>query len=288
MQISLSGSTGFIGNHLMKKFIEKGWTVNVLNRDSFGMPTEEFAEKYIADSDVIINLAGALISKRWSAAWKKEIFESRIETTRKIADGILLSQKKPRLFISPSAVGIYDSIHCHDEESKDFAHSFLAEVCREWENQALRVKDSVRLVIFRTGVVLGKEGGVLLKLYPVFRIGLGGQIGNGESMMSWIHIRDLVEAYLYTIETKDINGIYNLVAPNVVTNYYFTKTFGMILNQPSIVKVPIFSLKLLYGEGANALIAGQDVIPAKLMKSGFTFKFATIEKALGDLYNQKG
>jgi uncharacterized protein (TIGR01777 family) len=284
MQISISGSTGFIGKHLIKKFSEKGWKVNVIHRDSFRMPDEEFAENMINNADVIINLAGAIIAKRWSTSWKKEIVDSRIETTRKIADGILLTQKKSRLFISPSAVGIYDSIHRHDEESNFLSKGFLADVCREWENQALRVKDSTRLVIFRTGVVLGNEGGVLQKLYPVFSKGLGGPIGNGKAMMSWIHIHDLVGAYLYVIGHGEIEGIINLVSPDVVTNHYFTRTLGKVLNMPAIVTVPLFLLKILYGEGANALTTGQDAIPAKLIKNGFIFKYPTIEKALMDLY----
>ena len=284
MQISLSGSTGFIGKHLMKKFIEKGWTVNVINRDSFRMPDEEFAEKKIAGSDVIINLAGAIIAKKWSAAWKKEIFGSRVNTTRKIADGILLTQQRSLLFISPSAIGIYDSSHRHEDESQYFSDDFLATVCREWENQALRVKERVRLVIFRTGVVLGKDGGMLQKIYPVFNIGLGGPIGNGKAMMSWIHIDDLVEAYLYAIEHKDIDGILNLVSPDPVTNRHFTQTFGKVLVQPAFVKVPLFSLKILFGEGAGSLTTGQEVFPSGLLKSGFTFKFPTIEKALMNLY----
>jgi uncharacterized protein len=282
MQISLSGATGFIGSRLYKKFITRGWTVNVINRDSFRMSVKEFAEKKIENSDVVINLTGATISKRWTPEWKKEIVQSRIETTRKISDGIQRAARKPSLFISPSAVGIYDSIHRHDDESKHYAEGFLADLCREWESQALRVKDLARLVIFRTGVVIGRDGGAMKKLYPIFRFGLGGQIGNGKAMMPWIHITDLLEAYIFAIEQRDIEGIYNLVAPVGTDNHHFTKTFGKVLTQPTIVPVPVFLLKILYGEGASVLTTGQDVVPDKLAKSGFSFKFPTIEKALVD------
>lgn len=284
MRISLSGANGFIGTQLQKKFNFKGWNVNNITRDSFQMPDDEFTDKMIENSDIVINLAGAPISKRWTPAWKKEIADSRIKTTQKIAEGIIRANKKPSLFISPTAIGIYDSVHRHDEESTDYDKGFLADLCREWENQALRVKDLTRVVVFRTGLVLGTDGGMMKKVYPVFRAGLGGQIGDGKAMMSWIHIKDLVDAYIFAIENREIEGIFNLVAPESTDNHHFTKTFGKVLIQPTVMQVPLFSLKLLFGEGASALTAGQDVIPGKLLKSGFTFKFPTIEKALIDLY----
>ena len=160
----------------------------------------------------------------------------------------------------------------------------MGKVCRDWEHEALTVSASTRVVIFRTGVVLGKNGGALQSMYTPFKLGLGGIIGNGKQAFSWIHVTDLINAFLYTVENESVAGIINAVAPEPTTNYHFTKTLGKVLIQPTIMRVPEFALKLMYGEGSRALTAGQKVLPEKLLKAGFIFKFPTIEKALMDLY----
>ena len=284
MQISMSGATGFIGNMLNKRFFEKGWPVNVINRQSFELNDKEFIEKKIEGSDVVINLTGAPIVKRWNESYKKEIFHSRIDTTRKIATAIRNASRKPQVFISGSAIGIYNSTETHTEESQHFADDFMGKVCRDWEYEAVEATTSTRVVIFRTGVVLGKNGGALKTMYTPFKIGLGGIIGNGKQPFSWITITDIVDAFVFTIENESFSGIVNAVAPNPTTNYHFTKTLGKVLNQPAIMRVPEFALKLIYGEGSKALTSGQNVLPEKLLKAGFTFRFPTIEKALMDLY----
>ena len=286
MEITVSGASGFIGRELMRRFAGKGWNFTIIDRDSFALPDEEFCSKKIEGSDVVINLAGATINKRWTESYKNEIYNSRILTTRKIARAIINAKNKPRLLISNSAIGIYDTIGSHSEESQHLSADFMGNLCKDWEKEALSVKDHIRVIIFRTGLVLGDTGGVLKTMYPLFNIGLGGVIGTGRQAFSWIHIADLINAYDFAIEHENIEGIYNVVAPNPVTNHYFTKAFGKVLRRPAIMKVPYFALKMIYGEGAEALISGQNVMPEKLLKNGFEFKFATIEKALTDLYEK--
>jgi uncharacterized protein len=286
MQISMSGASGFIGSMLNKRFIENGWMVNVINRESLAMNDKEFLERKIEGSDVVINLAGAPILKRWNDSYKKEIYHSRIDTTRKIVTAIKHSDRKPRVFISGSAIGIYNSIETHTEESQHFADDFMGNVCQDWEHEALEATGLTRVVIFRTGVVLANNGGALKTMYFPFKTGLGGIIGNGKQAFSWIHISDLVGAFIYAIENVTISGIVNAVAPEPTTNYNFTKVFGKVLVQPTILKIPEFTLKLLYGEGSKALTIGQNVLPEKLLKAGFIFNFPTIRKALMDLYKK--
>jgi uncharacterized protein (TIGR01777 family) len=284
MKVILGGSTGYTGTRLLRFFMGKGWTAVPLTRDSFRMNDDQFIESYVDGSDIIINLAGAPVIKRWTEAYKEEIYQSRISTTRKISQAIIRSDRKPSLFISASAIGIYDSFHEHTENSIYLSDDFLGKVCRDWEAEALAAYPATRVAVLRTGIILGNNGGALQSMETPFRTGLGGTIGNGNQQMSWIHIRDLEEIYMFIIEHPEISGIINAVSPNPVTNQQFTKTFAKVLNQPAILRIPEFVLKMIYGEGAQSIIKGQNVLPEKLLTHGFSFSFPTIEKALLNLY----
>ncbi len=284
MHASVNGSTGFIGSALMRKLVADNWTATRINRDSFSMSDQEFLEKKIEGADVVFNLSGTPIIKRWTDANKKEMYESRIPVTRKIVETIRRANVKPKLLISSAAVGIYDQEHQHTESSADFDTGFLGTLCRDWENEALAARDVTRVAVFRTGLVMGKDGGALERMQFPFSIGLGATVGSGKQAMSWIHMEDLLDAYAYVIGHEEIDGIVNAVAPYATTNSHFTQTLGKIMNQPTFLAIPGFVLKLIYGNGAEALIAGQKVIPEKLLKAGFEFKFPTIEKALMNIY----
>jgi uncharacterized protein len=286
MIISISGASGFIGTELIRRFTDKGHIFNIIDRAAFALPDDEFLAKKIDGSDAVINLAGANISRRWTEAYKKELVDSRILTTRKIVNAIRNARTKPRLLISSSGIGIYDGTNTHTEESQHLAGDFMGRLCLVWEKEALTAMEYTRVVIFRQGIVLGSTGGAMKTMYPIFNYGLGGMIGTGEQGFSWIHIADLVNAFTYAMEHETPEGIINAVAPNPVTNKHFTKTFGKVLRQPTVMKVPYFALKMLYGEGAQALASGQTVLPEKLLKAGFEFRFPTIEKALMDLYKK--
>lgn len=284
MQVSISGSSGFIGKELISALDNQGMTFTVINRESFKMSDDEFLAKKIEGKDAVINLAGSPIVRKWNDKVKDEIYKSRIETTRKIVKAIRNAQVRPKVFASASAVGIYSSNGRHTEESTDLANDFLANVCKDWEAEALSAGDVTRVAVIRTGIVLGNTGGVLHVMEKPFRMALGGKIGKGTQPVSWIHIRDLINIYKMILENDSVSGIINGVSPNPVTNAYFTKTFAKVLNQPAVFTIPMFALKAVYGEAAGTLEHGQEVVSEKLEKYGFHFQYPTIEKALLMLY----
>ena len=284
MIISISGAGGFIGSALSRAFLNKGWTIKPIRRESFALPEAEFRKNNLEGCDVVINLAGANISNRWKAEYKKEILESRIQSTRKIVSSIRSCSEKPKLLISVSAVDIYDNLNTHDESSNSYACSFLGDVCRDWENEALSISADVRVVIPRMGLVLGKEGGAMKKMYPPFSIGFGAKIGKGDQWISFIHIKDLISAFIFIIENASLSGPVNMVSPYPVTNSEFSHTFGKVLKQPVFLTLPAFVLKFIYGEGAVVLLDGHKVLPAKLTQAGFLFSYPTITNALVNLF----
>jgi len=283
MKIAITGATGFIGKELTSFLQKKEYVVLPVTRSTFEQPVSELS-KILEGTSVVINLAGAPIVKKWTDEYKEEIINSRIGTTSKLINAIRYMDKKPTLFISTSAIGIYDSINTHDESSTDFADDFLGNLCKEWEFAASNVQQFVdRLVIFRFGLVLGKSGGSYQNLEKIFRLGLGGRISTGEQAVSFIHIKDLLNAYQQAITNLDTQGIYNLTAPKPINNIEFTKVMGRALNRPTFVRPPICVLKQVYGEGSNVLTSGQRVIPKKLLNEGFEFQYPTIEETVKDL-----
>ncbi|MCX6304809.1 MAG: TIGR01777 family oxidoreductase [Bacteroidetes bacterium] len=284
MIVALSGSTGFIGTSLTKKMRELGWTIRVINRDSIAMPDQEFLEQKTEGADVIINLAGAPVSKKWNPAYKQEIMDSRVNTTRKISDSINSAVQKPSVFISISAIGIYDSVATHSESSVAYASTFLADVCRKWEDEAMKSQETTRVVILRLGMVLGEDGGALKKMRFPFSIGLGGKMGTGKQAVSFIHITDLVDAIIFAIENPGIRGVVNAVSPYPCANAEFADKLGKVFDQPAWFTIPAFALKMFFGEGAQVLLEGQKVLPEKLLQAGFRFKYPTIQNALVQIY----
>lgn len=285
MKIAVSGAGGFIGTHLVSMFNEKGWEVMALHTADFSLDDTAFAEK-LDGADIVIHLAGASINKRWTPAYKKILYESRVETAKKIVRVMEKMAPRPKLFICTSAVGIYASEGKHDEENAIYAKDFLGRLAQDWEAAASKSgRLGIRTIIFRYGIVLGDGGGILKEMLLPFRLGLGGTIGNGSQNFSWVHIDDLVRGYLYAIEHPDIEGVYNLMAPNPTTNYGLTKALGKVLHRPTIFRVPKFLIKLRFGsEAAEALASGQYVTPKRLPEAGFEFKFKSVETALENLF----
>jgi uncharacterized protein (TIGR01777 family) len=279
MRITVSGGSGFIGSALVRELIKRDHQVVQITRESFKLPLEEFIGKKIEGVDALVNLAGAPISKRWTDKWIRELSDSRILTTRKIAEGIAAATTKPKVFISASGIGIYDNTHTHTEESTNLASDFMAQLCRDWEAEAMSLGSLTRVAILRQGVVLG-DGGMLDKLRFPFSVGLGATIGNGKQPFSFIHIDDLIAIIMTVIENKKMSGIYNAVAPWPTDNRHFTEVLAKVVNQPFFLRVPLFALKLLYGEGSQVVASGQRVLPERLIKEGFQFRYPTIEKAL--------
>lgn len=282
MNIAISGSTGFVGSSLVSAFREREFQITPIRRHDFMLGEEELAEK-LNGNQVIIHLAGAPIIKRWTAVYKKTIYNSHINTTRKLSGAIARMNNAPKTFISASAIGIYKNDKTYTENNAEFDTGFLAKVCIDWEKEARKAQENTNVICFRLGVVLGRRGGALKIMLAPFKMGIGGVLGSGEQVMSWIHITDLVDAYLFAMESELYEGIYNLTAPYPVTNFQFTKSLGKVLHRPTIIPVPSFALKALYGEGADFLLDGQRVIPENLQKAGFNFRFQHIEEALEDL-----
>jgi len=286
MIVSISGAGGFIGGALARAFQAKGWTVKPIMRESLKLPDHEFAKANIEGSDVVINLAGAGISERWTEARKKEILDSRIQSTRKIVASIPACSQRPMLLISASGIDIYDNKNTHDESSTSYASGFLGTVCREWENEAMKADGVTRIVIPRMGMVLGDDGGALSKMYVPFSLGLGAKIGDGRQWISFIHIKDLVNAFLFIIENEPLQGPVNLVSPFPVSNKDFSHTLGKALKQPVFLTLPGSILKLIYGEGSVLLLEGHKVLPGKLTAMGFHFTYPTINSALLNLFGK--
>ena len=281
-KIILSGKTGFLGSHLSAFLNRSGYEVVGLGRQDFLLDSRDMARK-LEGAKAIIHLAGAPIIGRWTASYQKKIYDSRISTTRKLVAAIRLLDSKPEVFLSASAVGIYPDQGQHDESSGLVSEGFLGEVCTDWEAEATRASKMCRTVMLRFGVILGQGGGALPKMALPFRFGIGGKIGSGKQMMSWIHLDDVVKAIHFAITKPDIKGPVNVTAPNPVSNKTFTKTLARVLRLPALFPVPSFMLRLVFGQGAIVLTGGQTAIPKKLQESGFVFKYPELEPALRDL-----
>lgn len=297
MKIVISGASGLIGTQLVAKLSNSGHEVIRLVRRSpksgeiqWNPKSGSLDAAALEGADAVIHLSGAGIGdKRWSDAYRKEILDSRTTTTALLATTIASLSRKPSVFLSGSAIGIYGARN--DEQLTEVSThgtGFLADVCKQWEAAAKPAVDAgVRTVYLRTGIVLTPKGGALKKLLPLFRLGLGGKFGNGKQWQSWISIDDEIGAIEHLL-TANVSGAVNLTAPNPVTNAEFTKVLASILKRPAIVPVPSFAPKIvLGGELADALLfTGQRVIPAALNASGYSYKHTTLESALRSLLSK--
>jgi uncharacterized protein (TIGR01777 family) len=297
MKIVVSGASGLIGTQLVAKLSQSGHEVIRLVRRSPKAGEIQWNPKSgtldaaaLEGADAVIHLSGAGIGdKRWTTGYRKEILDSRTVTTALLATTMASLSRKPSVFLSGSAIGIYGARN--DEQLTEVSThgtGFLAEVCEQWEAAAKPAVDAgVRTVYLRTGIVLSPKGGALKKLLPLFKLGVGGKFGNGKQWQSWISIDDEIGAIEYLL-TANVSGAVNLTAPNPVTNAEFTKVLASVLKRPAIVPVPTFAPKILLGgELADALLfTGQRVIPAALNASGYAFKHTTLESALRSLLSK--
>lgn len=282
--IAISGASGFVGTHLTNFFKSFGYQVSKISREE--LSNSSLLSQKFEQTDIVINLSGANIIHRWNDEYKKELYHSRIDTTQKIVTAIQSANNKPKVLISTSAVGIYSNKQINSEEDCNYGKNFLARLCKTWEDEALKAKNDTRVVIFRFGIVLGKNGGALQSMLLPFKLGLGGTIGNGNQYFSFIHIEDLKNAFKFVIEQENLSGAFNLGAPQPTTNKGLTKALGKTLHRPTLFPVPEFVLKLIYGEGASVLTDGQSMIPQRLEENGFRFQFKTIEETIENLLGE--
>jgi uncharacterized protein (TIGR01777 family) len=299
MKVVITGATGFIGSILTDRLWNQLYDVALLSRrpprEVNVTKKEWFAwqpgvggewEKAVDGADGIVNLAGEPIAgKRWSAAQKQKLRSSRIDATKSLVHAIAKAKVKPKFLINASAVGYYGS---HGDETitekTGPGQGFLSQLCVEWEEEANEAESfGVRVVLVRTGIVLGKGKGALAKMVPPFKMFAGGPLGSGQQWMPWIHIEDEVGLLCFLIENDNARGAFNTTAPNPVTMKEFSKALGDVLDRPSWVSVPPSALALMVGEMADMLLSGQRAVPEAALKLGYTFKYPEIRDALRSL-----
>ncbi len=291
MRITLTGATGFVGTRLVNRLLAAGHEITILSRKARAgsspryvvwNPERQDAPAAAFDGcDAVIHLAGEPVAQRWNDAVKRRIRDSRVEGTRKLVRTLSRLPVKPQVLISTSAVGYYGSRgdEALTEESAP-GEGFLPEVCVEWEKEAAAAEAfGIRVAAIRVGIVLGR-GGALDQMLPAFRLGAGGRLGSGKQWMPWIHLDDLVSLYVFALENKSVRGGLNGSAPHPVTNRDFTAALAKAVSRPAIIPVPVFALKLLFGEMAQVMLASQRVIPEAATLAGFEFKFPRIGPAL--------
>lgn len=294
MKIFITGGTGFVGKGLVQRLTGSGHEVTLLTRSLRethphhpkitlieGDPTRKGDwQKTVRGHEALINLAGASIFSRWTQDKKRALRESRILTTRNLVE--TLDGSGVKAFFSASAIG-YFGFHGDEEliESSPPGTDFLAQLAADWEKEALKGEEhGVRVVLTRFGIVLGEGGGALGQMVPLFQKYLGGPLGNGRQWFSWVHRDDLEQAFLFLLGKPEISGPVNFTAPNPVRNRELAAALGKVLNRPALLPAPGFMLRLVLGEFGSILLEGQKVIPDKLLKEGFCFRYPNIEEAL--------
>ncbi|WP_434663939.1 TIGR01777 family oxidoreductase [Aeromonas sp. NJAU223] len=296
MKILITGGTGFIGRRLVAhlKVAHEVWVLTrqgnrayeLLGHDVKLLDNLDRLDD-LNDVDIVINLAGEPIAAgRWSEQRKQLLCNSRWLLTEQLVDLIKLSNRPPRLLLNASAIGWYGRQDgtALDESCQQPHDEFTHQLCQRWEQLALRANSPrTRVCIVRIGLVLGQDGGALPKLLPPYRLGLGGPMGSGKQMMSWIHVQDLVRAMLFLLEHDECEGIFNGTAPGPVDNNSFSLRLAQTLRRPHLLRVPAAALRLLMGEAADLLLTGQHVLPARLQQAGFHFTYPALPQALENL-----
>ncbi len=279
MHVVLTGATGFIGSRLTALLREAGHQCNALARTGSGDNT---AWSSMEGADAVVHLAGEPVAQRWTEETKKRIRESRRDGTANLVRALGQLSRRPSVLVSASAIGVYGDRG--DETLTEVSppgSGFLAEVTREWEAAADGATAlGMRVVKVRIGVVLGKNGGALAKMLPVFRAGAGGKLGSGRQWMSWVHLDDLTGLFRFALENNAVSGVLNGTAPNPVRNAEFTRDLAAALHRPALFTVPGAALRLMFGEMATVLLGGQRVLPAATEDAGFRFRYQELRSAL--------
>jgi uncharacterized protein (TIGR01777 family) len=301
MKVLITGGVGFVGTQLSIRLLEKGHSVTTVDRSAQPRDYTPEGVRYVsadttikgpwqeevARQDAIINLAGASILGRWNKKRKKLLYDSRVLTTKNVVEAI--PNESGAISCSTSAVGYYG--FRQDEELTEAdapGDDFLAGLCVDWEREAQRAGDrGTRVVITRFGIVLGKTGGALGQMIPAFKKFVGGPLGSGKQWFSWIHMEDLLQAFLFVLDRDVLKGPVNFCAPNPVRNKDLAKALGKVLSRPSFIKTPALTLRLALGEFGSVLLEGQKALPAKLLKHGFEFRYPKIGEALEEVISKK-
>ncbi len=302
MEIFITGGTGFVGTALSRYLLEQGHKITAV-----GTSLRHILESYpgfrylsadttrkgdwqdkLQSMDAVVNLAGKSIFRRWSKTHKRRMVESRILTTRNLVDALPVGREM--VLCSTSAAGYYGNRA--DEVLREDAapgEDFLAKLCMDWETEAFRAQSNeVRVVTMRFGVVLGRGGGALGPMIPVFRLFAGGPLGSGRQWFPWIHMDDLVSAVFFILNTPAMEGPVNFCSPGPVRQRDFAGALGKALHRPSFMPAPGFMIRLVMGELGQSFLNSQHVSPEKLIEHGFNFHYPDIDKALGNIVSQTG
>lgn len=301
MKIAITGGTGFIGSALSKKLLEQKHEVIILCRN---IPKTNIIKNVtyiqwltnkkidldaLENTDCIINLAGATISKRWTNDYKKQIVTSRLEATNEVLKIIGQLKRKPSILINASAIGFYGTSETKifTERTIDAGNDFLATTCKQWEELALTAKDlgTTRIVLARFGLILDSHNGALPKIVLPYRSLVGGNLGSGKQWYSWIHIDDCVGSIIHILNTPTIDGAINLVAPTPVSMNEFGKCLAKVLKRPHYFSASGFLIQTILGEMSMLVLKGQRVFPEKLLETNYSFKYPHLTDALNSLYS---
>ena len=293
----VTGATGFIGRALCSALKERGQVFTALGRRperaKAALPGVKDVWRWrpkmepapltaLQGAGAVVHLAGESVAGRWNAHKKRAIRDSRVSGTRHLVEAIGEAKSNPGVLICASAVGYYGN-RGEEELTEEAAagKDFLAEVCQAWETEARRAEEfGVRVVMLRSGIVLGLGGGALTQMLLPFKLGLGGPLGNGNQWMPWVHVEDVVGVILHAIEHASVSGPINVAAPTPVRNREFTKTLAQVLHRPAFLPAPAFGLKILLGEFADVLLASQRVLPKRIQELGYSFRYPALEGAL--------
>lgn len=302
MKVAVTGASGFLGRAVVQRLLDAGHSVVALGRNPGAMaksvPKGVAARRFDAGQPVpadvfegceaIVNLAGELIGQRWNAKVKERIRQSRVDGTRALVKAAC-EAKTVRTLISASAVGYYGARGNEPlTEISAPGSDFLAEVCRDWEQAAVGARGcGIRVALLRIGLVLHPEGAAFQQMLPLFKLGLGGRIGTGEQVMSWVHRDDVVALIEHVLTRPELDGAINATAPNPVTNAEFTRALGKALGRPTFLPVPTFALKAAFGEMSFAVLTGQRVLPDRATASGFAFRYPTLDDAMRSFFAER-
>ena len=296
LRIAITGSTGLVGSKLIPFLIGQSHDVTEISRMSslkdarqtklitWDPTAQRLDPEQMEGFDVVIHLAGTNVGERWDGDYKKSILESRVNGTRLLCSTLSKLKRKPKVLLSASAVGYYGN-HAPElilDEASSKGKGFLPDVCQAWEDETKIAKDAgIRTVNMRFGVVLSKSGGALAKMWVPFQLGLGGVLGSGQQMMSWVAIDEIPLIIAHLIKNEGLSGAVNVVSSNPVSNKEFTKVLGQAIKRPTVFPVPAFMVKLLFGEmGQTLLLEGNRVMPKRLLDSGYAFKYSDLNIAL--------
>ena len=296
MRIVIAGGSGFLGRPLASALARHGHEVTILTRQDRRLPPGHITwnpdgrtgawAPLLDGAHALVNLAGASIAGgRWTPERKRVLQESRVLPTRSLVAAVRASARPPRVLVSMSGVGFYGPRGAEEiGEDEPAAHDFFGELAAAWEREAQEASAAgLRVVVLRSGPVLARDGGMLERLLPPFKLGVGGVFGSGEQYLPWIHRRDWIDLVRWSLISDTVSGPFNATAPAPVTSREFTRTLASVLRRPHLMKVPAFALRLALGEMADTVLTGQRAVPRRALAHGFHFRWPALEPALRDL-----